>query len=145
MSTIKSSFHETEFTKSSIDYSKISIDENPFEYAYKAAQDFLAESNVDKLVQIKRKHIQYVDPIICNKLLLLLFDKFKNDICVTKVELFSVAVEALGVESCDFFNSLTDKLKLELKDALSQNLGFEVNLDIDKSEMKKLGYKQVEI
>jgi len=145
MGLIKSSFYDTELTKTTIDYSKLAQDATPFKSVMADIQEYLAEKSVEKFVKRRRKHILYVEPLVSNKLMLFLFEKYSNDRCVTKVDIFDAVTSYLDVEEADFFESLTDKIKMLLKKSLKDILGQDINLDADKKELKTLGFKQVDI
>ncbi len=143
----ESSFGDQELTKIDIDYSLLSVDATPMSEVMKKMQDFLSDNKIvlDKLVKTRRKHIKYLEDQTANKLIWFLFEEFKNDTCITKVDIFSVITDFLDVRPDEFYASLTLKIQRILQKSLEENLGFDVNFDTDKDKLKKLNCKQVSI
>ena len=128
-----------------IDYTKFAISENSMESIYDDVKEYLTSLNLQAYVQTRRVNIREINPVICNQILDYLFTKYTNDPCVTKVDIFSLVLDVIDIEPDFFYNALTDKYKDLLKASLQENMGCEINFDIDKKEFKKLGYTQVKI
>ena len=144
---INSTFYDTDISSNNtdIDYSKLTIEAKPLESVYADVQIFLDELEISKHVKTRRTHIQYLEPVDCNKLMFFLMDKYMDDACVTNVDLFGAVLDVVDIDGTEFYQSLTDKIKGELKNALQISLGFEMNFDEDRDQMDSLGLKQVQI
>lgn len=144
---IQSSFEDTDFTSdnTNIDYSNLTVRANELDSIYRGVREYIESQHIEKYVKIRRKNIRYIESNVANKLMYFLFEKYKDDKYVSKVCIFSAVTDIIDVEPTAFLWSLNDKFILELHESLEENLGYKVNMNINKKQLGRLNQSQVEI